>query len=205
MAGKAKTSKTKPARKAAPAAKTVPKPSPKPTGKPAPKAAGKPAGTAKPPRKARVAFPKKNQPPSETEFAARLPMPAGKRFEMVRGFLKKQKGVTEELYFYGPKTGWAYRYLRSGQQSVCSLMIHDDRLLGIVALDAGAMAAVAWAELSPVAQKAKRLAHGSPSLLWIDVPLEGSGAADFRALLKAKLKALPMLPPPPPPPRAAAS
>jgi hypothetical protein len=33
--------------------------------------------------------------------------------------------------------------------------------------------------------------------------LEGTGAADFRALLKAKLKALPVLPPPPPPPRAA--
>jgi hypothetical protein len=164
-------------------------------------AAAKPAA-AKPARRAKVAFPKKNQPPSETEFAARLPMPAGKRFEMVRGFLKKQKGVTEELYFYGPKTGWAFRYLRGSQQSVCSVMIHDERLLGIVALDPPAMAGIDWGALSAVAQKAKRLAHGSPALLWIDVPLDGSGAADFRALLKAKLKALPILPPPPPPPRA---
>ena len=118
---------------------------------------------------------------------------------MVRSFLKKQKGVTEELYYYGPKTGWAYRYLRNVQQSICSIMIHDERLLGIVALDPASLAAIAWSELSPIAQKAKRLAHGSPSLLWLDLPLDGSGAGDFKTLLKAKLKALPLLPPPPPP------
>lgn len=157
---------------------------------------------AKPPAKPKVAFPKKNQPPTEAEFAARLPLATGKRFEMVRAFLKKQKSVGEELYYYGPKTGWAYRYMRDGQQSVCSLMIHQEQLLGIVALDPGALAGVDWAALSPVAQKARRLAHGSPARLWLDVPLEGTGAADFRALLKAKLKALPILPPPPPPPRA---
>lgn len=208
MAQPTKTSaKTKkPAAKAAPARKAS-----APAGKSAAgkAAAGKPTPgkAAAPPkaRKAKVAFPKKNQQPSEAEFAARLPMPAGKRFEMVRSFLTKQKGVTEELYFYGPKTGWAYRYLRNGQQSICSLMIHDDRLLGILALDPAAMAAAPWTDLSPVAQKAKRQAHGSPSLLWIDVPLEGTGAADFRALLKAKLKALPMVPPPPPPARATAN
>ncbi|MEA2695780.1 MAG: hypothetical protein QOI66_51 [Myxococcales bacterium] len=164
--------------------------------------APKPAKPEKPAKPAKVAFPKKNQAPSETEFAARLPMAAGKRFEMVRAFLKKQKGVAEELFFYGPKTGWAYRYVRDGQQSVCSMMIHQDRLLGIVALDPAAMAGVDWPALSPVAQKAKRLAHGSPVLQWIDVPLEGTGAADFRALLKAKLKALPIMPPPTPPARA---
>ncbi|HEY2903648.1 MAG TPA: hypothetical protein VGL59_23895 [Polyangia bacterium] len=161
--------------------------------KPAPKAAAKP----------KVAFPKKNQPPTEAEFAARLPLAIGKRFELVRGFLKKQKGIGEELYFYGPKTGWAYRYVRDGQQSICSVMIHQDRLLGIVALDPDAMAGIDWPALSAVAQKAKRLAHGSPALQWIDVPLEGTGAGDFRALLKAKLKALPILPPPAPPPRTA--
>lgn len=166
-------------------------------GKNAPKADSKPA--AKAPLKLRVAFPKKNQQPTAAEFAARLPLAAGKRFELVRGFLKKQKGISEELYFYGPKTGWAYRYLRDEQQSVCSVMIHQDRLLGIVALDPAAMAGIDWPSLSPVAQKAKRIAHGSPALLWLDVPLEGTGAADFRALLKAKLKALPVLPPPPPP------
>ncbi|HVR64983.1 MAG TPA: hypothetical protein VMU50_23965 [Polyangia bacterium] len=179
--------------------------------KPATRAAATPAETkaaataappAKAPSRAKVAFPKKNQPPTEAEFAARLPLAVGKRFEMVRAFLKKQKGIGEELYFFGPKTGWAFRYVRDGQQSICSLMIHQDGLLGIVALDPAALAEVDWAGLSPVAQKARRLAHGSPALLWLDVPLEGTGAADFRALLKAKLKALPVLPPPPPPPRA---
>jgi hypothetical protein len=167
--------------------------------KPAAAPASAPAASkAKPRPKAKVAFPKKNAPPTEAEFAARLPLPAGKRLEMLRAFLKKQKGVTEELYYYGPKTGWAYRYLRNVQQSICSIMIHDERLLGIVALDPPSVAAVRWADLSPVAQKARRLAHGSPSLLWVDVPLETTGAADFKALLKAKLKALSPLPPPPP-------
>ena len=121
----------------------------------------------------------------------------------MRAFLKKQKGVTEELYYYGPKTGWAFRYLRNVQQSIASIMIHDERLLGVVALDPAAAAAVDWAELSPVGQKARKLAHGSPILIWLDLPLDGSGAADFKHLLKAKLGTLPMLPPPPPP-RAAA-
>jgi hypothetical protein len=113
--------------------------------------------------------------------------------------LKKQKGIGEELYYYGPKTGWAYRYLRNVQQSICSILIHDERLLGIVALDPPATAAIEWDALSPVGQRARKLAHGSPTLLWIDLPLEGSGAADFKAIIKAKLGALPMLPPPPPP------
>ncbi len=121
---------------------------------------------------------------------------------MVRGFLKKQRGVTEEFYFYGPKTGWAYRYLRNVQQSIGSIMIHDERLLGIVALDPAATAAIDWPALSPVAQRARKLAHGSPTLLWLDLPLDGSGAADFKAVIKAKLAALPHLPPPPPPPSA---
>jgi len=161
------------------------------------------AKVAKPPaKKPKVAFPKKGSPPTEAEFAARLPAPTGKRFETVRGFLKKQKGVTEELFYYGPKTGWAFRYMRNVQQSICSIMIHGERLLGVVAMDPASMSAVAWGDVSPVAQKAKRQAHGSPTLLWLDLPLDGTGAADFRALLKAKLKALPVLPPPPPPPSA---
>jgi hypothetical protein len=159
-----------------------------------------PANTVPPKRAARpkIAFPKKNARPTEAEFAARLPLAAGKRFEMVRGFLKKQKGVSEELYYYGPKTGWAFRYLRNVQQSICSIMIHGEKLLGIVAMEPASTAAVAWTELSPVGQKARKLAHGSPSLLWLDLPLDGSGAADFKLLLKAKLKTLPPLPPPPP-------
>jgi hypothetical protein len=150
--------------------------------------------------RSKVAFPRKNAPPTEAEFGARLPLTAGKRLEVVRGFLKKQKGVTEELYYFGPKTGWAYRYLRNIQQSICSVMIHDQRLLGIVALGPATVAAVPWGELSPIAHRARKLAHGAPSLLWLDLPLDGSGAADFKLLLKAKLKTLPPLPPPPPAP-----
>jgi hypothetical protein len=151
-----------------------------------PKAAAKPAK----PAKARAAFPKKNLPPSEAEFAARLPLALGKRFENVRAFLKKQPGLTEELYYYGPKTGWAYRYQR-GPQSVCSIVIHDDRLMGIVALDTAAQTAIVWEGLSPIGQKARKVAHGSPSLLWIDVPFDGTGAKDFQAMLKSKLRTLP--------------
>jgi hypothetical protein len=114
----------------------------------------------------------------------------GKRFESVRGLLRKQEAVTEELYYYGPKTGWAWRYLR-GAQSLCSVTIHAGRLVGIVALDAAAQRAVAWDALSPVGQKARKHAHGAPALLWLDLPFEGTGAGDFKAILKAKLRTLP--------------
>lgn len=141
--------------------------------------------------RSKVAFPKKNQPPRESEFIARLPLALGKRFESVRGFLKKQKDVTEDLYYYGPKTGWAWRYRRAPSRSLCSIAIHDDRLIGIVALDTAAQAAVPWSDLSPAGQKSRKIAHGTPALLWIDLPFEGTGAADFKALLKAKLKTMP--------------
>jgi hypothetical protein len=189
--------------KAKPAARPPAKPAPKIVAKPpaakppvakppaAKPAAPKPAA-AKPlgkPARGRAPFPKKNLPPNETEFAARLPLSLGKRFEMVRAFIKKQPGVREDLYYYGPKTGWAYRYMR-GAQSVCSIVIHDDRLMGIVALDVAAQTAIVWEGLSPVAQRARRLAHGSPALLWVDVPFEGTGAKDFQAMLKGKLRTL---------------
>jgi hypothetical protein len=159
----------------------------KPATKPAPPA--KPAAPGKP-HKARAAFPKKNQPPGEAEWSARLPLELGKRFETVRAFLKKQAGVAEDLYYYGPKTGWAYRYVR-GPQSLCSIVIHDERLMGIVALDAAAQTAIVWEGLSPVGQKARKVAHGSPALIWVDVPFDGTGAKDFQALLKGKLRTLP--------------
>jgi hypothetical protein len=146
------------------------------------KAAGKP-------HKPQVAFPKKNQPPTAAAFAARLPLSLGKRFDLVRSFLLKQKGVTEDAYYYGPKTGWALRYLADGRP-LCSLHIHDERPLGIVSLDPVASAALDWKGLSPIGQRARRQAHGSPSLLWLDVPLEASGAADLKAILRAKLAAL---------------
>jgi hypothetical protein len=182
-----------------PAAKAVPKPAPAkspakaltkaPPPPPPAKAAPAPA-KAKP---ARAAFPKKNLPPNEAEFGARLPLALGKRFETVRAFLKKQPGVSEELYYYGPKTGWAYRYVR-GPQSLCSIVIHDERLMGIVALDPAAQTAIVWEGLSPLGQKARKVAHGSPALLWIDVPFEDTGAKDFQAMLKAKLRTLPAPP-----------
>lgn len=146
----------------------------------APKPA-KPAAAKAP----KVAFPKKAQPPTHAEFAARLPAPVGKKFEALRGFLKKQE-ASEDLYYYGPRTGWAYRYMR-GAQSICSIVILGGQLVGIVALDAGAQARVGWGDLSDVARRARKVAHGTPALLWLDVPLDGTGAADFKALLKAKL------------------
>jgi hypothetical protein len=146
-------------------------------------AAKKPAGSGP-----RVAFPKKNQPPVVGEFAARLPLTAGRRFEAVRIFLLKNKGVTEDVYFYGPKTGWALRYLNE-ERPLCSLHILDERPMGIVAIDPTATAAVNWASLSDVARQARKAAHGSPSLLWLDIPLDGLGASDFKTLLKAKLAA----------------
>jgi hypothetical protein len=205
---------------AKPKAKAKAKPAAKPAARPAAKAAPKPAAArpvaAKPAsakvapiparahtpvrvaapkvaaraNKPRAAFPKKNLPPNETEFGARLPLALGKRFENVRAFLKKQPDVSEDLYYYGPKTGWAYRYVR-GPQSLCSIVIHDERLMGIVALDTTAQTAIVWEGLSPVGQKARKVAHGSPALLWVDVPFEGTGAKDFQAMLKAKLRTLP--------------
>jgi Protein of unknown function (DUF3788) len=151
------------------------------TAKPAPK----PAKAAAAPKAPKVAFPKKAQPPTHAEFAARLPAPVGKKFDSLRGFLKKQE-TREDLYYYGPKTGWAYRYLK-GTQSVCSIVMLGGRLTGIVALDAAAQTRVAWSDLSDVAKCARKIAHGTPALLWLDVPLDGTGAADFKTLLKAKL------------------
>ena len=179
----------KPSKPAKPAAK-------KPAAKPASPAA-KPAKATK----AKVPFPKKNHPPTEAEFLARLALPVGKKFEVVRTFLKKQTGVIEDLYFYGPKTGWAFRY-RRGTHSLATVMIHSDRLMGIVALDAAAQGEVDFTALSEVGEQARRFASGSPSLVWLDLPLDGHGAADFKLLLKAKLKTLPLAgsPPPPPPP-----
>ncbi len=155
------------------------------TAKPKAKSASKPAPAPAPARAPKVAFPKKAQAPTDAEFAARLPAPVGKKFETLRAFLKKHEAA-EDLYYYGPRTGWAYRYMK-GTQSICSIVILGGRLVGIVALDAAAQARVTWGELSDVAKRARKVAHGTPALLWVDVPLDGTGAADFKALLKAKL------------------
>jgi len=146
----------------------------------------KPKPAVEKPRAApKVAFPKKAQAPTHAEFAARLPAPVGKRFEVLRTYLKKQ-GVAEDFYYYGPRSGWAYRYLK-GEQSLCSILLSAGRLVGIVALDSAAQSSVAWDGLSDVGRRARKLAHGTPALLWLDVPLDGSGATDFKSLLKAKL------------------
>lgn len=133
----------------------------------------------------KVAFPKKGQPPTHAEFAARLPAPVGKRFEVLRTFLKKQ-GAAEDLFYYGPRSGWGYRYLK-GAQSLCSILLSAGRLVGIVALDSTAQSSVRWNGLSDVGRRARKQAHGTPALLWLDVPLDSTGATDFRTLLKAKL------------------
>ena len=125
--------------------------------------------------KAVPAFPKKNQPPTAAAFAARLPLALGKRFDLCRSFLLKQKGVREDVFFYGPETGWALRYLAGGRP-LCSLHIHDEQPIGIVSLESDAAAGVDWRGLSPAGQKARKQAHGSPALLWLDVELEGTGA-----------------------------
>jgi hypothetical protein len=143
------------------------------------KAPEKPAAARK------VAFPKKAQPPTQAEFAARMPAPVGKRFEMLRAFLAK-RGANEDFFYYGPRTGWACRYLIQ-DQSLCSILLSSGHLIGIVALDTAAQSRVAWSGLSDVGKRARKLAHGTPSLLWLDVPLDGAGAADFKALIKAKV------------------
>ena len=145
---------------------------------PAPAPPSKLTQTAKPAPPV-PAFPKKNQPPTAAAFAARLPLSLGKRFDQVRTYLLKQQGVREDVYFYGPETGWALRYLAGGRP-LCSLHIHDEQPIGIVSLEPAAAAGVDWRALSPAGQKARKQAHGSPALLWLDVELEGGGATDFR-------------------------
>jgi hypothetical protein len=141
------------------------------------------------PRKPQPAFPKKNAPPTAAAFAARLPLALGKRFDLVRNALLGQEGVKEDVFFYGPESGWAIRFQLEGRP-LCSLHIYDERPIGIISLEPDAIAGVDWKGLSPAGRTARKQAHGSPSLLWLDVDLEGTGAADFRAILRAKLATL---------------
>jgi hypothetical protein len=166
-----------------------PQPDKKRSAEKSPKASGKDKPVAASGKVAKVAFPKKNQPPTAAAFAARLPLTLGKRFEMVRSFLLRQKEIKEDVYFYGPKTGWALRYLVA-DKPLCALLLHDDAPVGIVSLAASATAAVDWKALSSTGQLAYKNAHGSPSMLWLDVPLAGNGASDFKAILRVKLATL---------------
>lgn len=146
-----------------------------------------PEKPAKPGKPVRAAFPKKNQPPTDAEFAASLPLAVGRKLDAVRTFLKKVKGVEESWHFYGPKAGWAYRYLR-GDEAIATLVLHEGTPTAVVALDAETQAAIAWDDLSPAASQARKLAHGTPTLLWLDLPLDGTGAADLRKLVRAKVR-----------------
>jgi hypothetical protein len=189
MSKSSSSDKREPTAKKPPApAKEAARPARKPAAPKPPAAKAPPARPPAPskPYRPTIAFPKKNQPPTPAAFASRFPVAVGKRVDQVREFLTKQPGVSEDVYFYGPQTGWALRYLAAGR-SLCSLHVHDDRPIGLIALEPDAAATVDWKALSPVGQKARKQAHGSPSLLWLDVPLEGTGAADFKALLRAKL------------------
>jgi hypothetical protein len=163
-----------------------PTPPPLPPSRQIARAEARPAGKL---HKPAPAFPKKNQPPTAAAFAARLPLALGKRFDLCRSYLLKVRGVREDVFFYGPESGWALRYLLAGQP-LCSLHIHDERPIGIVSLAADAAAGIDWKGLSAAGQKARRQAHGSPSLLWLDVDLEGTGAGDFRTVVRAKLATL---------------
>ena len=60
---------------------------------------------------------------------------------------------------------------------------------GFDSLLRAAQAKIAWDGLSDVGRRARKQAHGTPALLWLDVPLDGAGANDFKTLLKAKLVA----------------
>lgn len=151
--------------------------------KPPAKATAKPADKPRPPK---ASFPKKARPPSDAELAARLPAAIGRRFEAVRAFLTKQ-GAREDLHYYGPRTGWAYRYLDAANRSLCSLVVMDTGPVLIVGLDAATQAAIRWEELSDVARRARRMAHGTPSLLWLDLPVDGTALGDLKTMLKAKL------------------
>ena len=145
----------------------------------------KPKPDEKPRAAPKVAFPKKAQAPTHAEFAARLPAPVGKRFEVLRTYLKKQ-GAAEDFYYYGPRSGWAYRYLKSKRRSARSCCWRDGWSASSPST-AAAQTNIAWNDLSDVGRRARKLAHGTPALLWLDVPLDGTGATDFKSLLKAKL------------------
>lgn len=159
---------------------------PRPPPLPPPRSKSPPVKPEAKPRKPQPAFPRKNQPPTAAAFAARLPLSLGKRFDLVRNYLLAQQAVEEDIFFYGPETGWAIRFRQQGRP-LCSLHIHDERPVGIVSLEPPAITAIDWKGLSPAGRTARKQAHGSPSQLWLDVDLEGTGAADFRTILRAKL------------------
>ena len=150
------------------------------------KAKAKAPAPEKPRAAPKVAFPKKGQPPTHTEFAARLPAPVGKRFEALRAYLKKQGG-DRGLLLLRPALRLGVP-LHEGR----SVALFDPAVRRAAGRHRRARRHRAGGDrvgrtLSDVARRARKLAHGTPALLWLDVPLDGTGATDFKALLKAKL------------------
>ena len=138
----------------------------------APPAAPRSRAPAKPRRPRRSPSPRRpSRPPTpSSRRACRGASASASR--CVRAFLKKQEGVTEDFFYYGPRTGWAYRYLRDARASRCARsLIHAERLVGIVALDAGAQPpSSSGTTCRRSRQRPRKLAHGTPALLWLDVP-----------------------------------
>jgi hypothetical protein len=144
----------------------------------------KPKGREKPPK---PAFPKKAEKPELAEFGATLPLAVGKRLQSVRAFLKKQKEVEESLFYFGAKSGWGLRYALAETVPLCSIFILGAVPLGIVALDEALDAEVDWDSMSEPLRDARTLAHGTPEQMWLDVPLDGRGASDFKKLMRHKI------------------
>ena len=107
---------------------------------------------------------------------------------MLRAFLKKQ-GAAEDFFYYGPRTGWGYRHMKDETVALLDRACRPASSSASSRSTAPAQAKIAWNDLSDVGRRARKLAHGTPALLWLDVPLDGTGANDFKALLKAKLGA----------------
>lgn len=178
--------------RAMPAAKPMPEPAP------APARSGKDPGTrdalaakkgSSKVAKLRAAFGSRKQPPQREEFAAKLEPAAAKRFESTRAWLTKQRGVVEDLHFYGATAGWGLRYTAFGHP-VCALFIAGENALAVASLDAASDEAVEWEELSEATRSSRQLAQGNAAHMWVDVPLDAKGHIDLRTVVKARLATL---------------
>ena len=163
-----------------PAADAKDKP-PRPTGAGARAAGG---AAAKP----RPAFASKTQPPSADEFGRALDPAEGKRFEGTRSFLSRQKGVEEDVFFYGPQTGWGLRYRDRGAP-LCALLVSGQKPFAVVAMTKSVADEIEWSELADATQRAKLEADGTQpgEHFWLDLHLDAKGHNDLRVLVKARL------------------
>ncbi len=146
------------------------------------------AGAAK--LRMRPAFATKKQPPSADDLLTALEPADSKRLESTRSFLQRHKGVTEDVFFYGPQAGWGLRYLVEGAP-LCALLVCGQKPFAVVALPAESRGRVDWAEVSAATQAAKQEAEikadPSSGAAWIDLLLNAKGQSDLRLLVKARL------------------